>query len=365
MKRICFFSGDITRSGGTEKIASTIVNTLSEQIKKSEAEFCILSLFESTETPFFQIHPVIKRHILFSKPVSLSRAYIPALFRLRHFLNREKIDILIDVDIILSVLSIPATFWTRIKVISWEHFHYHENLGCKVRDFGRRLAMRYASAIVTLTDADRQNYLNAGSKVPVIRIYNPVVSPIEKIHYDANSKIILSAGRLTYQKGFDMVPEIAAEIFKHHPDWQWIIVGEGEDRAKIEAEIKIRHLENNLLLPGQTNKISDYYQKTSIFVLPSRFEGFVLVLTEAFSYKLPCVAFNCPQGPDEIIIDNENGYLIPRNDTKQMSEKICMLIESQNERLRFSQHTEDIQKKFTLEKIITAWCKLLNLTTLP
>lgn len=361
MKKICFFSGDITRSGGTEKIASTIVNTLSEQIKKSEAEFCILSLFESTETPFFQIHPVIKRHILFSKPVSLSRAYIPALFRLRHFLNREKIDILIDVDIILSVLSIPATFWTRIKVISWEHFHYHENLGCKVRDFGRRLAMRYASAIVTLTDADRQNYLNAGSKVPVIRIYNPVVSPIEKIHYDANSKIILSAGRLTYQKGFDMVPEIAAEIFKHHPDWQWIIVGEGEDRAKIEAEIKIRHLENNLLLPGRINNISDYYQKTSIFVLPSRFEGFVLVLTEAFSYKLPCVAFNCPQGPDEIIKNQKNGFLIPCFHTHEMTTKILALIESTQIRINFSEQTQITIEKFNLNTILDQWICILEL----
>lgn len=361
MKKICFFSGDITRSGGTEKITSTIVNALSKKMEKSEAEFCILSLFESTETPFFQIHPVIKRHTLFSEPVSLSRAYIPALFRLRHFLNREKIDILIDVDIILSVLSIPATFWTRIKVISWEHFHYHENLGCKVRDFGRRLAMRYASAIVTLTDADRQNYLNAGSKVPVIRIYNPVVSPIEKIHYDANSKIILSAGRLTYQKGFDMIPEMAAEIFKHHPDWQWIIVGEGEDRAKIEAEIKIRHLENDLLLPGRINNISDYYQKTSIFVLPSRFEGFVLVLTEAFSYKLPCVAFNCPQGPDEIIENQKNGFLIPCFDTHEMTTKILALIESTQTRINFSEQTQITIEKFNLNTILDQWICILEL----
>lgn len=358
MKNICFFSGDITRTGGTERVSSIIANALAERYGDT-AQIFILSLFETNDAPVFPISDRIKRVHLFDRPISLKRCYLTALLKLRKFLKANNIETIIDIDVILSILTIPATIGLKTRVISWEHFHFHENLGCRIRDWGRKLAMRYADAVVTLTDADLKNYLAASPKAKVARIYNPVIPPKTEVRYNVESKTILSVGRLTYQKGFDMIPEIAAPVFAKFPDWKWVIVGEGEDREKIESEIEKYSLGDNILLPGKTNNIAAFYQDAALFVLSSRYEGFGLVLTEALSHKLPCVISICPHGPDEIVTDGINGVHIPCFDKQVMSDKIIELIINAEKRREMSTATVQVYEKFGISPILGNWHTML------
>ncbi|MFR2767087.1 MAG: glycosyltransferase [Thomasclavelia sp.] len=112
--------------------------------------------------------------------------------------------------------------------------------------------------------------------------------------------MLLSVGRLTSQKGFDLLLEVAKIIFNNETDWKWLIVGEGEERENLEKKIKQYNLEKKVMLVGNKTNIDDFYNKSSIFVLTSRFEGFGLVITEAKAHHLPCVSFrNVRRGPSE------------------------------------------------------------------
>ena len=149
-------------------------------------------------------------------------------------------------------------------------------------------------------------------------------------------------------------------VLKKHPDCKWIICGEGEERESLENKIRKYSLEQNLILQGNVKNIEDYYRKSAMFVLTSRAEGFGLVLTEAKKEGLPCVSFRCPAGPNEIIFDGVNGYLIDCFDVKAMAEKVNQLIENQDIRKRFSDNSMVGTEKFNIDKISEQWMELIE-----
>lgn len=355
--KVCFFSGDITRSGGTEKVGTMIANEL---VKQDRLDICFLSLWELNKESFFEINSEIKRYKLFDCKVSGKKIYT-YIKSVRRFVKSNNIDILIDIDGILDFYSIPALIRTKTKLISWEQFNYHQNPDGNYRKLTRKMAAKKADAIVVITKADVELYNdNLKIKNNIRQIYNPVLLPRQEVNYDTDSKMLLSAGRLAPEKGFDILVDVANIVLKKNPEWIWNIAGDGEEKELIESKIKERGLEGKVKLLGNVKNIEDYYKKAAIFVLTSRFEGFGLVLTEAKSYKIPCVSFRCPTGPPEIILDGENGYLIDDFNVIDMADKICNLIENNKKREEFSNNsTKDIEK-FDVESVVKQWIQLFE-----
>lgn len=354
--KICFFTGDITRSGGTERVVSTLTDGLINE--NTTHELFILSLEQGTEEPFYAFdNQIMLANLGLQEEMTSTQKFAKGVRGLRRFIKKHQIDLLIDVDTLLSVYSVPAIALTKVKHLSWEHFTFNQNLGVRYRNWGRKLAGRFADGIVVLTNQDRELYLmNKGIKRPVYHIYNPIVlNDTARKPEDAEHKIIFSAGRLTYQKGFDLLIDVAERVFERHPDWQWLIAGEGEDREQLEQKIKEKQLEKQVLLVGNVNNIDAYYQAASIFVLTSRFEPFGLVLTEAKAHHLPCVSFDVESGPAEIILDPLNGYLIDAFDVADMAEKINTLIEQPALRKEQSEQAMVGTDKFQIENITVAW----------
>lgn len=358
MKKICFFSGDITRSGGTERVSTVIANQL---VKNKKFDICFLSLWENNDKLFYTLNDKIERYALFEK-VTSGKRILTYVYRLRKFVKSNNIDVLIDIDGILDLYSIPALRGAKCKLISWEQFNYYYNPDGPYRKITRKWAAKKADAIVVLTDEDKQNYKKeVRIKGKIIRIYNPMESfEDNNVGYNLDSKLIISAGRLTAQKGFDMLVDVADIVLKRNPDWKWIVCGEGEERKALEEKIKKCGLEQKLILQGNVNNIEDYYRKSAMFVLTSRAEGFGLVLTEAKKEGLPCVSFRCPAGPSEIILDGINGYLLDCFDIEQMAEKINQLIENQDIRKKFSDNSMVGTEKFNIDKISEQWVELIE-----
>lgn len=357
MKNICFFSGDITRSGGTERVGSVVANEL---VKNEQFNICFLSLWEKQESSFYNIAKNIKRYKLFEKEVS-GKKILSYIKRIRRFVKDKRIDILIDIDGILDLYSIPALWGTKVKLISWEQFNYYQNPDGNYRKITRKWAAKRVDAIVVLTDEDKGYYeqeLNIRGKLQ--RIYNPIEQGEQIKDYKAESKTIISAGRLTYQKGFDMLIDIAQKVFEKYSDWQWIICGDGEDRKALESKIEEFHLEENVILKGNVKNIDEYYKQSAMFVLTSRFEGFGLVLTEAKRMGLPCISFRCPAGPAEIIEDGANGYLVDCFDIETMAERISELIEDNEKRISFSNNALIETDKFDIINVAKQWEKLIE-----
>lgn len=358
MKNICFLNGDMSRSGGTERVTSIIANELS---KNDKFNVHVLSTTNESNTSFFELNEKIRQdRILKDKQVNFKKHYFNVVKGIRQYIKKNDIDVLIDVDVISDLFSIPATRLTKTKLVSWEHFHFYENNGTKLRYVARKLSAKYSDKIITLTERDKNNYienLNVHNKIQCI--YNPITE-IPKENCDISAKQIVSVGRLTYQKGFDMLCDVANKVLHNNPDWIWIILGEGEDRQLIEKKIKEYGLEDRLILKGNVSNVDDYYKSSSIFVMTSRFEGLPMTLLEAKSYGLPIVSFNCLTGPSDIITNDFNGYLIEENNVEEMIYKINKVLKNRNKLNEFSVKSKVDIDKFKIETILNKWRSVLE-----
>lgn len=358
MLNVCFLSGDISRTGGTERVLSIIANELSK--KDDKFNIHILSITNESNSSYFTLNKNIKtERILKSKDVNFKKHYFKVVKGIRQYIKKNKIDILIDVEVIASLFSIPATLFTKTRLITWEHFNFYEDNGSSLRVFSRKLISRFSDCIITLTEQDKINYLNnLKIKGKIDFIYNPIENG-DRISCDIKAKQLISVGRLTYQKGFDMLCEIAKEVLKDNPDWKWIILGDGEDKEKLESKIKEYNLQGKLILKGKVSNVEDYYKNSSLYVMTSRFEGLPMTLLEAKSYKLPIVSFNCLTGPSEIVRNNINGFLIETGNVAAMVNKIGILLSDINKREDFSNKSNLDIEKFRLKPIVDKWENIL------
>ena len=358
-KKICFFSGDITRCGGTERVSSQVANALA---KEDTYEICFLSLVEQEKEPFFHLEPSITRYQLADRWIQPGLGYLPLIGKLHRFLKAHQIDLMIDIDIVLDVLSIPAAKFLGTKVISWEHFNTEFELSVPYRKWILRYSVRHSDYVVVLTKADLEIYRNRlGRRDRIVQIYNPV-DPPEKFDISDRKKQILSVGRLAPQKGIDKLMKIAAAGLRAHPDWQWLLLGEGEQRAELEQFIAENNLHNRLILMGNVADVDAYLRQASILVSTSVYEGLGMNILEAKRMGVPCVSFAII-GPQEIIHDGIDGYLVQPFDCDTMIGKINTLIENPSLRKQFAKQALLSMGDFETETIIKQWKDILERLT--
>lgn len=356
-KKICFFSGDITRSGGTERVAVQLANALQED---HTYDICVISLTEHQELPFYPLHPEINRYRLGKKWINPGPGYLPIIGKLRKFLKEKQIDIIIDIDIVLDVLSIPATRRMKTKVISWEHFNCEFEQKILYRKLISRLTVHFSDYVITLTEEDKENYRKIlGRKTQISAIYN-MVSKMKKNEDVLRENWIVTVGRLTYQKGIEYLAKIAVPVLNEHRDWKWMVLGDGEDRNILEQAVSEYKLENQLILKGTVNQVEWYLDRAKLFVLTSRYEGFGMCLVEAMQMQVPCVSFDIKIGPSEIITNHQNGILIPPFECEQMIREINNLIENPDRLKKLSANTMVGFERYQDEYIKEKWKKILN-----
>lgn len=368
MKKIVFFSGDITRKGGTERVGTLIANGLAA---RGSYEIHMVSLTHGRPEPVFALESSIRREALSSHWITPGPGYLPVIFALRRYVKKQGIDLIIDIDGVLDVLSIPVKWMTGVRVISWEHFNYYECMGTRYRHAIRTLAARFADAIVTLTEQDKGFYTdNLTIRHEIRAIHNPAdylagrhatsERPFEK-------KELLSVGGLVEAKGFVKVPMIAYELEKRYPtlDFTWRIAGEGGQRAAIEEQIRAWGMQERVQLLGHVTEVGDLYEQALVYVMTSEREGLPMVLLEAKQYGLPAVSYDIRTGPSEIIEDGVNGCLIPvtgdeKCDAVAMAEAIGGLLTDEARYRSFAQHARDHMEDFRLERILDQWEELLE-----
>ncbi len=182
-------------------------------------------------------------------------------------------------------------------------------------------AVKPLERLVVLTEADKEAWEKAGC-TNVTVIPNPCMldnCQLSTIHSQF-PKTVLAVGRLHEQKGFDLLLEAWQPIEKHYPEYTLRIVGEGPKRKELEAQIENLHLQH-VTLAGRAEDMAKEYAVASLFVLSSRYEGLPLALIEAMWCGTPCVAFDCPQGPAELLADGR-GWLVPANDVEKLTQQI-------------------------------------------
>ena len=209
--------------------------------------------------------------------------------------------------------------------------------------------------IVVMTDAERIDW-EPNDKV--VTIPNMLVHyPERKSNVLAHRRVI-SVGRYAYQKGYDMLLDAWRIVEDCHPDWRLDIYG-SLDGGIGEYEQLQRQIESlglhTVSLNSATTDIYSSYLESVIYVSSSRFESFGLVLVEAMACGLPIVGFRSLYGPASIIKDGLTGILVPPQDTQQLAEAICQMIERPEERIRMGVNGRLEAKKYLPEHIMPVW----------
>ena len=219
------------------------------------------------------------------------------------------------------------------------------------------------SLVGKLKELDRLVVLTEKSKASWPELSNVAVIP-DPLPFqvgtksDLRAKRIITIGRYAYQKGYDMLLRAWAEIENKYPDWQLAIYGMGNQDSLRNQMRDLGIDASRCLLNGPVEDVAKEYLNSSVFVLPSRFEGFGLVLIEAMSCGVPVVAFNCPMGPDEIITDGEDGFLVPVGDVRALADKLQTLMQNQKLRMQFSESAFCNSDRYRIDRISNQWIKL-------
>ena len=248
----------------------------------------------------------------------------------------------------------------RRQLIEANHKSLFWSLVGEVRTKQLVQAVKSLERLVVLTEADKAAWEKAGC-TNVTVIPNPCIlnnSPFSILHSQF-PKTVLAVGRLHEQKGFDLLLQAWQPIEKHYPEWQLRIVGEGPKRAELETQVReltLRHA----IIAGRTENVADEYSSASLFVLSSRYEGFSLVLAEAMWCGTPCVAFDCPQGPAELLADGR-GWLVENGNVEKLTQQIVYAISHPEEAAARAQKAQAFaQATYSEAAIMPLWIRIIE-----
>lgn len=220
---------------------------------------------------------------------------------------------------------------------------------------------RRLDALTVLTEVSLGDFraaLGDGARPRIVRIPN-ALADVGGGRADLDAKVIVTAGRLSRQKGYDLLIKAFEQVVAVHPDWRLRIFGAGRKRANLAAAIKRSGLRTQVRLMGRSARLGEELAKGSIYVLSSRFEGLPMVIIEAMSKGLPVVAFDCPTGPAEMIKDGHDGLLVPAGDTTALARALIALIEDGEARHRMGAAGLESAGAYSLDIVGTRWDALL------
>lgn len=358
MKNICFTIRNIDCGGGTERVGLRLANALVERGYNVH----MVSYDAKKNSPFFPCDERIKLwgilDNIFRRRFRWHFWY--GAYRFRKYLKRNKIDVVIDIDTFNALWTAPAIKGLPIKWISWDHFNYSYCKG-DLRRKALKLVHDYAAALVLISKADRETYLHETTfKADFIKqVYNPLSFEVNSPIDHSKQKKVLAMGRIAPQKGFDLLLRSWKIVEQKVSDWQLEIVCGYGDYVALEQEARDMEL-HNVICTGPTKDVQDKMSSAAIFALSSRFEGFGLVITEANICSVPVVSYDCHCGPNEIITDGYDGYLVEQENTEQFAEKLISLMKDDKHRKQMGRNAYISAHRFCMDAILPQWVDMIE-----
>lgn len=247
-----------------------------------------------------------------------------------------------------------------IVTVGQEHNHFHAHRPALAAEIRREYSKLDALAVLTPGDLRDYGELLSSAPTRVVGIANAFPPDFEGGMAALDSKIVVSAGRLSWGKGYDRMIPAFAPVARRHPDWTLRIYGSGVKRRRLGRLILEHDLYNNVFLMGKSGRIGEELSKGSVFALSSRREGFPMVIVEAMSKGLPIVTFDCPTGPRETVSDGRDGILVPDDDIEAFSNALLELVEDEDKRRRFGAAALVEAQNWSMDAIGREWDALFE-----
>ena len=258
------------------------------------------------------------------------------------------------------MISILTAKLYRIKIIGCEHNSHLRNT-FQTDKFTKKYIYRSADAITVLTNFDVPYYRKYNANVVVMP--NPATFKGLQKNTHARDKVILAVGSLNRYKtkGFDQMMYIVKPIFQKFPEWKLKILGKGDEEMKTLKTIANElNISNHVEFMGFRKDVNKIMQSSDIFILPSRYEGLPMVLVEAMSQGMACIAFDCVTGPGDIIHDQVDGILVEDQNQEKMTSEIQMLISDPDLRKKLANNAIKNVERFHIDKITERWFELFH-----
>lgn len=349
MEKIALIINSLS-SGGGERVVATLSQGFAKHYDVTVIIFNSKSVDYEFGGKLVDIDCIEKKSLIGKCYNLLKRSY-----KLKKLFNKEKFD---HVFGFMESANYPAILASKKTIAS---LHIDVNFLGKTDQLLIRSFYPMAKCVAPVSD-DIATALKKQVKLNnVTRIYNPVpfqeLDELSSAPFKHTRKFIIAVGRLTYQKHFDLMINAFAKSSAQH-DCDLIILGDGELREALEAQIASLNMQDKILLPGRLKNPFVYMKNAEFMALSSRAEGFPMVLIEALSLSCPVVSVDCPTGPREIVQDGVNGLLIEAGREDILTESIDKLFYDQNLRQHLSDNAQGSVKHLSVENICKEWITL-------
>tara|TARA_R110002049_G_scaffold293219_7_gene478124 strand:- start:10473 stop:11582 length:1110 start_codon:yes stop_codon:yes gene_type:complete len=364
MPKIVYITNGVSGPGGLERVLSIKTSYFADTMKY---DIHILTLNSESTDLFYDFSKAISFHTVTAKgnPFSYLKQYRKGI---KNMLTSLEPDVVCVCDDGLKGLLLPYIIGKPFPMVYERHASKNieiksdttsflnalkNKLKFKLMDLG---AAKYDAFVVLTHGNTKEWHLKNIQVIPNPLSFYPDKSDISSL----NNKKILTVGNHGYQKGYDRLLQSWKIVVDKHPDWTLEIYGKIDAKEKHKKLAKELGISHTVTIHPPIKNIADKYQEASIYVMPSRSEGFGMVLIEAMAYGVPCISFDCPSGPKDIIENEKDGYLIKNGAIEIFASRICALIESNILRVEMGKKARLKAEKYLPENIIPSWEELFK-----
>jgi len=355
--------------GGAERMAALMANLWARDGKQ-----VTLITLDAVTTDDYAVDEAVARVGL--GVMARSRGVLSAIWKnwrrvrsLRRAIRESRPDAVVAVGDKTNVLTVLACLGMKVGVFLNEQIDFRRHDVGRAWSTLRRWTYRRCTALVVLSKQLLQPGRELTRGRPVFVIPNAIDPKAEGGRRKAEGRptndfpltthhsplTIYGMGRLSEQKGIDLLIEAFSRIAGEFPEWTVQILGEGPLRPQLEQLIADKGLRDRMQLAGWVTDPQRRLASGDLFVLSSRFEGFPLALVEAMAVGLPAVSFDCPTGPSEIVRHEIDGLLVPPEDADALAAAMKRLMRDESTRREFAQRAPEVLDRFGTARFLKDW----------
>jgi len=337
--KLLYITNGINGAGGLERVLSIKASYLAEVLGY---EVHILSLNEPKPKPFYPFSPKVSFHSIAVAGNALH--YLYAYQKgIKQTVKKLQPEVISVCDDGLKGFYLPLLLGKKRPILYERHASVQLNFSN--RDVGKwkqKLTHKLMQRLAKNFDAF------------VVLSFYPVTTTISE------NKRVIAVGSHSFNKGYDLLLQAWKLVFAEFPDWKLYIYGKFDNEKTYIKLAEKLEIKNQVYFSQPVAQIADEYLKSNIMVLSSRSEGFGMVLIEAMACGLPCVSFDCPHGPADIIKDGEDGILVKNGDIQGLADGLIKLISDENLRKKMGATAKTNVQRFLPETILKQWDTLFK-----
>ena len=326
-RRILYIANGITGPGGLERVLSVRTRLLAEEYGD---EIHIMTLNERGAEPFYDFHPGIRVHHVAMEGSSLARlaAWVRGIRKTVRTVNPDVVDVCDD------GFKAPSVFM-KMEFAAM-----------------RFLGGRFARFVVPASGNRAEWNMRNVEVIPNPLPFYPSVPSSGK------EKRVIAVGKISPQKNYGALLEAWKRVHGKFPDWRLDLFGAERDGGRLRTAIRAAGLEESFVLHPPTREIMAAYLGASICAMSSKYEGFGMMMVEAMACGVPCVAFDCPCGPADIISHEEDGLLVEKNNIPGLANALERLMGDEVLRGALAAKAREHVRRYAAETVAEQWNRL-------